>query len=669
MTGDSLADILQEVCAVARELTLAHEACIGMVNEDRTAVTRFLTSGVTPDAVYVVDPSMLQGRLLDPILRNGKPVRLANRDGRPETLGLPSTHPLLHSYLGVPIASASRVHGWLGLRNKRGADSFHDADERVAIMIGKHAGSACESALLIQNLQSQLEARLNTGRRLQTTIDRTDLALCAARVGVWDLDLRTDQLTWTAAMSSVFGLDASRVPKTGQDFFDLVASDDRPALAAASRTAIESRSELAVEFRTTGADGKLRWVYGRAHVQLDSDQTPVRLLGVGIDVTDRVSVEAQLRQAQKLEAVGQLAAGVAHDFNNILTAILGYSSLLADSFEPGDVRLADLEEITNGGRRAAALTRQLLAFSRKQVIDATVLDVNTLIRSMCPMLSRLIGESIELVTLLPAGAGAVRADPGQLEQVLLNLVVNARDAMPNGGRLTIETANVNLDEADVISHQPIRPGRHVMIAVSDNGIGMDDATKLRLFEPFFTTKPTGKGTGLGLATAYGIVQQSGGHIWASSEPGLGATFKIYLPLAASDTAADVGTKQATSGGTERVLVVEDEAAVRSLTRALLERAGYRVVVAPNPEQAEALFRQDADGFDLLLTDVIMPGSSGPRLFERLSQLSPPLKVLYCSGYTNDAIVHQGQLESGVMFVQKPFTADMLLRKVREALNR
>jgi two-component system cell cycle sensor histidine kinase/response regulator CckA len=302
-------------------------------------------------------------------------------------------------------------------------------------------------------------------------------------------------------------------------------------------------------------------------------------------------------------------------------------------------------------------------------LQPTTVHLNTLVTGIRPMLSRLIGEHVSLVPILAANLCAVRADPGQLEQVIMNLVVNARDAMPSGGRVTVETANVELDESfrqDVA----VRPGLYVMLAVSDNGVGMDEGTKSRLFEPFFTTKDTGKGTGLGLATVYGIVKQSGGYIWVYSELGHGATFKVYLPCTDQEEAVEKpGISEAIAAATETVLVVEDEDAVRLLTSRILQQAGYRVFDASNPQQAEVLFDQHKDLFTLLITDVVMPGSSGPQLFERLARLRPDLKVLYVSGYTNETIMHQGKLDPGIVLLQKPFTADALNRRVREVLSR
>ncbi len=398
--------------------------------------------------------------------------------------------------------------------------------------------------------------------------------------------------------------------------------------------------------------------------------SPARLVGVGMDIGERKSLEEQLRQSQKMEAIGQLAGGVAHDFNNLLTVILGYAELLSTTLHGNDPRRTDVDEILNAADRAAGLTRQLLAFSRKQVFQPKLLDVKSLVINTSAMLRRVIGEDIELVTKLAPTAATVLADAGQIEQILMNLAVNARDAMPQGGRLLIETMTVVLDDSYAAQHAAVLPGPYVMLAVTDSGIGMSEETKQRIFEPFFTTKERGRGTGLGLATVYGIAKQSGGYVWVYSEAGHGSTFKVYLPLV--DAVAIPERPAIAPGpsptGTETVLVVEDEQAVRMLSRTLLEHAGYRVFDAAGPPQAADLFRKHADQIDLVLTDVIMPGSSGPSLFARLSDQRPALKVLYMSGYTDNAIVQYAGLSPDIVFLQKPFTADGLLCKVREALD-
>jgi PAS domain S-box-containing protein len=384
--------------------------------------------------------------------------------------------------------------------------------------------------------------------------------------------------------------------------------------------------------------------------------------------------EEQFRQAQKMEAIGQLAGGVAHDFNNLLTIISGYSDLLLNGIlGPQDAAREAVDEIRKAAHRASALTRQLLAFSRKQVLTPQVLVLNSVVQDMDKMLRRLIGEDIQLTTSLVEDLDTVKADPGQIEQVLLNLAVNARDAMPQGGRLTIETANVVLDETYVASHPGARPGPFVMLAVTDTGCGMDAATQARIFEPFFTTKGAGKGTGLGLATVYGIVKQSGGCIYVYSEVGRGTSFKVYLPrvedtAAAPSRLAAAPPSQVRAGGQETLLIVEDDDAVRALTRTVLRGNSYNVIEAVDGDEALRWVEQHSEPIHLLVTDVVMPGMSGRVLAERVTELRPDLKVLYVSGYTDDAVVRHGLLEADIAFLQKPFSPDALTRKVRELLD-
>jgi two-component system, cell cycle sensor histidine kinase and response regulator CckA len=394
------------------------------------------------------------------------------------------------------------------------------------------------------------------------------------------------------------------------------------------------------------------------------------VLAVMKDVTERRSLEEQLRLSQKMEAVGQLAGGVAHDFNNLLTVILGYGSLLLKDLAPEDSRRAPLEGIKQAADRAAVLTQQLLAFSRRQVLAPRLLDLNAVVADMDKMLRRLIGEHIELSTVLAPELGLVKADPGQIEQVVMNLVVNARDAMLTGGKLTIETAHVELDEACARRRIVATPGPYVMLAVSDTGHGMDEDTRARVFEPFFTTKEKGKGTGLGLAVVYGIVKQSGGSVWVYSEPGIGTTFKAYLPkveTAAQKPEATTANKRSRRG-TETVLLVENEAAVRSLLRDILESNGYVVLEASRGVEALEASQQYGGPIQLLLTDVVMPDIRGRKLADCLKTSRPGAKVLYMSGYTDTAIVQHGLLEPGVAFLQKPFTPEALSRKVREVLD-
>src|SRR6266850_2326211 len=402
----------------------------------------------------------------------------------------------------------------------------------------------------------------------------------------------------------------------------------------------------------------------------------VKILGVATDITDRkrsaqalAESEQQLRQSQKLEAVGRLAGGVAHDFNNLLTVIMGYTDLLLRNELEGKVR-EKLSEINKAADRASSLTRQLLAFSRKQVLKTVVINPNSLIEGTGKMLHRLIGEDIEVRTSFRNDVGKINADPGQIEQVLINLVVNARDAMPRGGTITIETANVTLDEAYADLHLAVTPGSYVMLAVSDTGMGMDAETQKHIFEPFFTTKELGKGTGLGLSMVYGIVKQSGGNIWVYSELGKGTTFKVYLPQVAAQIPepAEKVVEVAPRGGSETILLVEDEEVVRGLACRILEQAGYSVVEASKGDEALRFCEERAAEVDLLLTDVVMPEMSGKELADRLKSQNPELKMVFMSGYTDESIVHHGVLDSSVEFIQKPFTPASLIRKVRDVLD-
>jgi PAS domain S-box-containing protein len=395
----------------------------------------------------------------------------------------------------------------------------------------------------------------------------------------------------------------------------------------------------------------------------------IGLVGISHDITEKRKIEEQLRQSQKMEAIGKLAGGVAHDFNNLLTVIKGHSSVLTESLRGNSGPMHSVEQIEQAANRAAALTHQLLAFSRRQVLQPKALSLNAVIGDLEKMLRRVIGEDVDMSARLAPNLGTVRADRSQMEQVIMNLVVNARDAMPNGGKLTLETANVELDEAYASTRPGVRPGRYAMLAVSDTGVGMDSETVAQVFDPFFTTKEMGRGTGLGLSTVDGIVRQSGGHTSVYSEPGRGATFKVYLPLVEAPVEAPVPDKPAAVSprGQETVLLVEDDNSLRELVRVVLTRCGYSVLVPDQVSEAEKLCQQHSV-IHLLLTDVVMPGINGKEVARRVTQHHPETRVLYMSGYTNNAIVHHGIIEDGVFFLQKPFSPAALADKVREVLD-
>jgi len=395
----------------------------------------------------------------------------------------------------------------------------------------------------------------------------------------------------------------------------------------------------------------------------------VEMRGYLFDITERKHLEEQFRQAQKMEAIGVLAGGVAHDFNNLLTVITGYCDLLLNRLATNNPLRKEVKQIKEAGERATSLTNQLLAFSRRQVVQPKVLNLNSVILSMDKMLRRLIGEDIVIKTSLDPNLGNVKVDPTQIEQIIMNLAVNARDAMPQGGRFTIETANIYLDETYTKQHVSVQTGPYVLLAISDNGIGMDAEMQARIFEPFFTTKGPGKGTGLGLSTVYGIVKQFAGNIWVYSEPGKGTTFKIYLPRV-SEEIESVKHRQVSAEslrGSETILLVEDEEMVRDLACEILQEYNYKVLVPSNAAEAISICEQNRNTIHLLLTDVVMPGMSGPQLSEKLKSLHPEIKVLYMSGYADNAIIHHGVLKPGTPFIQKPFSPQNLLKKIQQIL--
>jgi len=425
------------------------------------------------------------------------------------------------------------------------------------------------------------------------------------------------------------------------------------------------------EKRYRRRDGTFVWARVNMSVHRDAEGQSQHFISVIEDITERRTLEAQVRQANKMDAVGRLASGVAHDFNNLLTVILGFAEILTADVAMADKHGRDLGEITKAARRASGLTKQLLAFSRQQVLHAVPLDVNGLIMEMTGMLGRLIGEHIQVALVLAPNLSLALADRSQLEQVVMNLVVNARDAMPDGGSVTIETADVELENSS-FHEEAIRRGQYVMLAISDTGGGMSRETQRRLFEPFFTTKEIGQGTGLGLSTTYGIVKQSKGYIWVYSELGLGTTFKVYLPCSSRAAPLEAVSSVVTAPArraSATVLLVEDEAGVRRLSKRILENAGYRVLEAANGDDAEKLFALQADSIDLVVTDVIMPGCGGPELLSRLQARAPALRALYMSGYTEQSAAHKAGINHRLPFVQKPFTAAEFVRQVREALDR
>ncbi|HEY8468590.1 MAG TPA: PAS domain S-box protein [Longimicrobiales bacterium] len=514
--------------------------------------------------------------------------------------------------------------------------------------------------------RAMLEA-LQTAQRLQEAL------LCNIPDAAWLKTADGHYLAVNYAFARQCGW--TRAEVVGRTDAEIWPADRAARYQAEDARVLETGRSLVVEEAIELPDGTCRWYETVKAPVRDAEGRWIGTVGVRRDITDRKRAqdalrrsEEQLRQVMKLEAVGRLAGGIAHDFNNILTAVGGHATLLLDEIPSGSPLRPGVEEIMRGVDRAASLTRQLLAFSRKQVLQPRVLDLTTVVAETQSMLGRLIGEDIELSTRAEPGLGRVRADPGQIQQVILNLAVNARDAMPGGGVLSIELDNVEVDESMAGQHGGVQPaGRYVRLSVSDTGTGIPEEIKPHIFEPFFTTKA--KGTGLGLSTVYGIVKQSGGFIWVYSEPGQGTTFKIYLPrVDAAVEPAVVAQEVAALSGDETILLVEDEAAVRALARQILERKGYRVITAQHGAEALQLARDSAEPVDLLLTDLVMPHMDGRELARQLAAIWPGLRVLFMSGYTGDAIVRRGLFDPDVAFIEKPFTPAALARKVRELLD-
>jgi PAS domain S-box-containing protein len=526
----------------------------------------------------------------------------------------------------------------------------------------------------VDGLLLDITDRRQSEDALRVTYEKLQAVIEASPLAILGLDPEGNVTMWNPAAGRMTGW--SEEEALGRPL-PIVPKDKKLEFQALLARALSGEYLSGVEVRRQKKDGSPIDISIWTSPLCDPWGEAVGIIAFLADVTERKQMEEtlrnseeQLRQSQKIEAIGRLAGGIAHDFNNLLTAIRGYSDLLLYRIDSSSPLRKDVEEIQKAGERATSLTRQLLAFSRKQVLQPKVLDLNAVVAGMDGMLRRLIGEDIDLVTVLKPGLWNVQTDPGQVEQVIMNLIVNARDAMSKGGKVTIETSNVELDDWYVRRHAVVKPGGYVLLSTSDTGIGMDEETKIRLFEPFYTTKEKGKGTGLGLSTVYGIVKQSGGYIWVYSEIGKGATFKVYFPrfCGANAETRSEGASGSAFFGRETVLVVEDEEVVRALVRDILEGNGYTVLTASNGVEAQKVGRSHKTPIHLIVTDVVMPKMGGREAAELLAPHLPGVKVLYMSGYTNEAIVHHGVLESGIPFLKKPFTPDALLRKVRQLLD-
>jgi PAS domain S-box-containing protein len=586
------------------------------------------------------------------VYRTGQPMLIPQRtfdllaaEGKVELVGTPSP-----SWLGVPLRTPAATIGVLVVQHYEDENAYTERDQEFLGSVGGQIALAIErkrSEEKVRESEARLRVLVEQLPAVLWTVDRDLRFTSALGAGFARLKIRPDEILGTSLL----------------DYFE--TSDQTFLPIAAHRRAVAGEP---MTFHVEWKSGSYA-----CHVEplRDSDGQVSGAICMSLDITDRKQLEEQLRQAQKMEAVGRLAGGIAHDFNNLLMVIQGYSDLLVERLPGGDPLRRNAEQIQMASQRASSLTRQLLAFSRKQMLAPKILNVQSVVAEMEKILRRLIGEDIQLETSSAPDLGLVKADRSQIEQVILNLAVNARDAMPQGGRLTIETANVELDSS--YSHPPavLSPGRYVMLAVTDNGCGMDAETQAHVFEPFFTTKEKGKGTGLGLATVYGVVKQSGGYVWVYSEPGRGTSFKIYLPRI-EETAVPAGRDgksdmEIPQRGTETILLVEDEKGVRELAREYLASSGYTVIDAEDGHTALELAAMHVGPIHLLLTDVVMPGISGRELAERVSQIRPGIKIIYMSGYTDQAVVHHGILQNDAVLLQKPFTLMTLAGKLREIL--
>jgi PAS domain S-box-containing protein len=658
--SSTLDELFHEIHRIVGELMPADNFYIALYD----AVTDMISFPYFVDQFDPPMPPKRPGRgLTEYVLRTGEPLladeelhRMLERRGDAELIGAPSLQ-----WLGVPLKIGDKTIGVLAVQSYTPGVRYGEAEERVLAFV------SAQIAMTIERKRAEVALRESEIRlaRAQET----------AHLGSWELDLTNledvsrNPLWWSDEVYRIFGYAPGQVPVSSELFFKSVPPEDVARIQAAVEGSVHDGAPYFIQHRVIRPDGSERIVEERSIVLRDPQGRPIRMVGTVLDVTDRQRLEEQLRQAQKMEAVGRLAGGVAHDFNNLLTAILGSAELLLGHLEPDSPERVEAAEIRKAAMWAGDLTRQLLAFSRQQILDPQVFDLSAVVADMDKMLRRLIRADIAFHTRLAPDLGAVRADPGQIEQVIMNLAVNACDAMPGGGTLTIETANVEIGAGDE-REAAAPPGRYVLLTVSDTGLGMSATTRARVFEPFFTTKERGKGTGLGLSTVYGIVKQSEGCVTVESEPGRGTTFRVYLPRvdAAVESAVPGRAFTASRGGDETVLVVEDQEPVRRLTRRVLETQGYAVLAASDGHEALSLAEQHAGSIHILVTDVVMPGMSGREVGRRLAVKRPGMRVLYLSGYADDSIVNHGVLEPGLAFLQKPFTPESLARRVREVLD-
>ena len=651
-SAEDLQEFYAAIHGIVGELMYAENFYIALYDRE----TRLLSFPYFVDQEDPIpDPQPLGKGLTEYVLRTGQPLLAVPevfqelmRRGEVESVGAPSL-----DWLGVPLKTGSKSIGVVVVQSYTGNVRFGNKEKEILTFVSQHLASAIEHKRHEQALRES-EARY------RSLVQR-------AVYGIYRSTLDGQFLDVNPAVVSMLGYGSAD---------EVLALDPQKDLYVNPAERLQMRREY---LRAGHLDNfEVKWkckdgnpitvrLSGRA-VSLDGN--PKLLEVIAEDVTEQRVLEDQFRQAQKMEAVGRLAGGVAHDFNNLLMVISGYTEVLLNQLGTSDPRRKKAEAIKDATGRAATLTRQLLAFGRKQVLELKVINLDDVVADISKLLRPLMGDDIELVISVSPDAGCVKADPGQIEQVIMNLAVNARDAMPNGGKLIIETRNVELDDSYRRGHATVQSGSYVMLAISDTGCGMDAETQSRIFEPFFTTKEKGKGTGLGLSTVYGIVKQSGGYVFVYSGPARGTAFKVYLPRVEETVGPEVASPRTrvTCRGSEIVLLVEDEDSVRELVSEALETQGYKVLTATRGDQALKIAGRREQKIDLMVTDVVMPGMSGRELAKLILQGRPQARVLFLSGYTEDAVLHQGALDTGTAFLQKPFTLDALACKVREILD-
>ena len=662
--------LMSKAANAARKIIGAKYAGVGILAGPGPHLRSFALLGADSEIASKLVCSDFQGAIFREIISERKARRTFHPLREPEGLELPLNHPPVRGFLGVPVKTADRIYGWIYVADKLVALEFNEEDSQILTALAAHVALAFENAERLRTIQER-------ARDLETEIEERKRA-----------EARFSALVETAPIAIVIAdgkgciveVNAQALRIFGYDRRELMGATIEMLLPEAARCAHQGHRSGYMRDPHARPMGVGMELFAR---RKDGTEFPVEIsLGpltskegvlvssVIVDISERKKMEQQLRMAQRMEAVGSLAGGVAHDFNNLLAVIIGSTDVVMDELPPDHPVMKRLETIRKAGSSAADLTRQLLAFSRQQMIQPRVLDVKEVVGRTEELLRRLIGEDIEITISLEPSLGCIKADPGQIEQVLLNLAVNARDAMPKGGRLSIEARNVELDGYHSDHQVEVVPGRYVMLAVEDTGCGMDRKTQLKIFDPFFSTKGLGKGTGLGLATVYGIVKQSGGYIWVYSELGKGSIFRVYLPLV-EQSARPVEQKEpelTVLRGYETILLAEDSESLREMAREYLESVGYTVLEACSGKEA----LQRARGFDgtihLLLTDIVMPEISGPELADQMMLLRPGIKVIFTSGYTDDAIARQGLLDPAVPFIQKPYRPKALARKIREVLS-